>query len=91
MTGDGLGLRGDTEQIVTTHRLTMFHIVIAISLILDDMAVVDDKGNHPIDPILVDIAIDEAVDPAKPATDFQLQQGLVLVRALAAEGKAASR
>ena len=30
-------------------------------------------------------------DPAKPATDFQLQQGLVLVRAIAAESKAASR
>jgi carboxyl-terminal processing protease len=30
-------------------------------------------------------------DPAKPATDFQLQQGLVLVRAVAAGNKAASR
>jgi carboxyl-terminal processing protease len=32
-----------------------------------------------------------ALDPAKPATDFQLQQGLVLVRAIAAASKAASR
>ena len=32
-----------------------------------------------------------ALDPSKPATDFQLQQGLVLVRAMAAGGKAASR
>jgi carboxyl-terminal processing protease len=31
------------------------------------------------------------LDPAKPATDFQLQQGLVLVRALVAGSKAASR
>jgi len=31
------------------------------------------------------------LDPAKPATDFQLQQGLVLVRALASESKAAAR
>jgi carboxyl-terminal processing protease len=30
-------------------------------------------------------------DPAKPATDFQLQQGLILVRAVAAESKAAAR
>jgi carboxyl-terminal processing protease len=30
-------------------------------------------------------------DPAKPATDFQLQQGLVLVKAVAAGSKAASR
>ncbi|WP_428532295.1 S41 family peptidase [Rhodopila sp.] len=30
-------------------------------------------------------------DPKKPATDFQLQQGLVLVRAIVASGKAASR
>jgi carboxyl-terminal processing protease len=32
-----------------------------------------------------------AFDVAKPATDFQLQQGLVLVRAMAAGSKAASR
>ena len=32
-----------------------------------------------------------ALDPKKPATDFQLQQGLVLVRAMATGGKAASR
>jgi carboxyl-terminal processing protease len=32
-----------------------------------------------------------ALDPTKPATDFQLQQGLVLVRAMVAESKAASR
>jgi carboxyl-terminal processing protease len=32
-----------------------------------------------------------AFDAAKPATDFQLQQGLLLVRAVAAETKAASR
>jgi carboxyl-terminal processing protease len=31
------------------------------------------------------------LDPAKPATDFQLQQGLVLVRAMAAGPIAASR
>jgi carboxyl-terminal processing protease len=31
------------------------------------------------------------LDPAKPATDFQLQQGLVLVRAMASESHAASR
>jgi carboxyl-terminal processing protease len=31
------------------------------------------------------------LDPAKPATDFQLQQGLVLVRAMASESRAASR
>jgi carboxyl-terminal processing protease len=31
------------------------------------------------------------LDPNKPATDFQLQQGLVLVRALTANSKAASR
>ena len=30
-------------------------------------------------------------DVTKPATDFQLQQGLVLVRAMAAGSKAASR
>jgi len=32
-----------------------------------------------------------AMDPEKPATDFQLQQGLVLVRAMAAQVRAASR
>lgn len=32
-----------------------------------------------------------ALDPAKPATDYQLQQGLILVRAMAAGSKAASR
>jgi carboxyl-terminal processing protease len=32
-----------------------------------------------------------ALDPAKPATDFQLQQGLVLLRAMAAESRAAAR
>jgi carboxyl-terminal processing protease len=32
-----------------------------------------------------------ALDPDKPATDFQLQQGLVLVRAMAAQVRAASR
>jgi carboxyl-terminal processing protease len=31
------------------------------------------------------------LDPNKPATDFQLQQGLVLVKALAAQSQAASR
>jgi carboxyl-terminal processing protease len=32
-----------------------------------------------------------ALDPEKPATDYQLQQGLVLVRAMAAQVRAASR
>jgi carboxyl-terminal processing protease len=32
-----------------------------------------------------------ALDPDKPATDYQLQQGLVLVRAMAAQVRAASR
>jgi carboxyl-terminal processing protease len=32
-----------------------------------------------------------ALDPAKPATDFQLQQGLVLVRAMASGERAAAR
>jgi carboxyl-terminal processing protease len=32
-----------------------------------------------------------ALDPAKPATDFQLQQGLVLVRGMAARTEAAAR
>jgi carboxyl-terminal processing protease len=31
------------------------------------------------------------LDPAKPATDFQLQQGLVLVRGMAARTEAAAR
>jgi hypothetical protein len=43
-----------------------FHIGIAISPILDDMAVMDDESHHPIDPTLADIGINETVDPAKP-------------------------